>query len=238
VVSAALFDQNHLLRRLPDDVRERLQPHLRQRSYERGQILLHPHQPIAEVYFPVDMMVSLLTVFDDGSMIEAGVVGNEGMVGLPRFFGVNSMANVCVIQATGTMLVLVADVFEDELRRNGALRDVTGRFAQAFMCQLAQCAACNRRHTLEARLARWLLMTRDRVGRDEFPITHQMLGQMLGVRRAGVTVAANALQQSGAISYRRSSIAILDHAELEARACDCYRAIRSEYTRLLGPDSD
>ena len=226
--------RNRLLANLPCADIERLFPFLRREQLDHGAILYRPNQPIASVYFPLTAMISMLTVFDDGSMVESGVIGNEGVAGLPVYFGVDSMTTECLIQAPGDLLVMDAAVFRDEVSQPGPLREIVGRYAQALFSQLAQTAACNRAHPLEERLARWLLMTHDRVGSDELQITHEFLGQMLGVRRAGVTVAAGILQRAGIIAYRRGRVRVLDRKRLEAASCECYRSIRDEFDRLLG----
>lgn len=226
--------RNRLLATLPTADIERITRLVRREQLDHGAILYRPNQPITTVYFPLTAMISMLTVFDDGSMVESGVVGNEGMVGLPVYFGVDSMTTECLIQAPGELLTMDAEVFRHEICQPGPLRNIVGRYAQALFSQIAQTAACNRAHPLEERLARWLLMTHDRVGSDELQITHEFLAQMLGVRRAGVTVAAGILQQAGIIAYRRGRVRVLDREQLEAASCECYRAIRDEFDRLLG----
>ena len=230
----AAIEQHQLLRRLPSAERERLAALVDYQHLTHKDVLLRSHQPITHVTFPLDAMISMLTVFDDGTMVEAGVVGNEGVVGLPVYFGADSMTTACLCQVPGDALVMPAELFRDAVGRPGPLREAVGRYALAFFSQVAQTAACNRLHTLEERLARWLLMTHDRVGRDTFAITHAFLGQMLGVRRARVTVAAGILSQAGLITYRRGRITVLDRDNLEAAACECYRIVREEYVRLIG----
>ena len=217
--------RNRLLATLPTADIDRITPLLRCEQLDHGAILYRPNQPITTVYFPLTAMISMLTVFD---------VGNDGVAGLPIYFGVDSMTTECLIQAPGELLTMDAEIFRQEVQQPGPLRDIVGRYAQALFSQLAQTAACNRAHPLEERFARWLLMTHDRVGCDELRITHEFLAQMLGVRRAGVTVAAGILQQAGIIAYRRGRVRVLDRERLEAASCECYRSIRDEFDRLLG----
>ena len=225
--------ENRILAILPDADRHRLLPLMERVRLELKHVLYEPNAPVAYVYFPLTGVMSLLTVMDDGSSIEVATVGNEGMVGLPVFLGAGSMPGKALSQIPGDSMRMPAESFRREANAGGALQAILQRYTQGLLNQIAQSAACNRLHPMTERCARWLLMTHDRVGRDEFPLTHEFLSQMLGVRRATVTVATGTLQQAGLIRSRRGSITILDREGLENASCECYRIIREEYDRLL-----
>jgi len=228
------FRENRLLSALPDVDRQRLLPHLEPVRTALKQILYAPNEPVAQVYFPLNGVVSLMTIMDDGSAIEVATVGNEGMIGLPVFLGAGSMPGQALSQIPGDALQMTAEAFAAAVHSGGALQQVLQRYTQGLLNQIAQSAACNRLHPMTERCARWLLMTHDRVREDEFALTHEFLSQMLGVRRATVTVAVGALQQAGVIRSRWGHITIFDRAGLENASCECYRIIRAEYDRLLG----
>ena len=202
------------------------------------QLLYEPNQPIAHVYFPLTSVTSLLVEMQDGGVVEIGTVGNEGMVGLPVFVGATSTPGRALIQIPGTALRMpAATLTEVVLRGDGALYHVLQRYIQALFVQTAQGAACNRLHTQEQRFCRWMLMMHDRVGSDMFPVTHEFIAQMLGVRRATVSEVAAAMQSAGYIEYHRGSMTIRDRAGLEAASCECYGVIRTEYDRVLGDEA-
>jgi CRP-like cAMP-binding protein len=226
--------QNRLLVALPADQLEPLRRHLEPVALGLKEVVYAPNEPIRDVYFPLTGAFSLLTVMADGTEVEVATVGNEGMVGLPVFLGADSMPGRCFSQIPGEALRMPADRFRDAVRRNGAFAAVLHRYVQALFNQVAQTAACNRVHPIEERCARWLLMTHDRAGADRFPLTHEFLSQMLGVRRATVTVVAGMLQRAGLINYRRGVVTVADRPGLEAASCECYRFIRDEFDRLLG----
>jgi CRP-like cAMP-binding protein len=230
----APFSENRILSVLPDLDRQRLLPHLEPVRTELKQILYAPNEAVSHIYFPLNGVVSLMTIMADGSAIEVATVGNEGMIGLPVFLGAGSMPGQALSQIPGDALRMAAEVFRTEAQSGGALQQVLQRYTQGLLNQTAQSAACNRLHAITERCARWLLMTHDRVGTDQFPLTHEFLSQMLGVRRATVTVAVGALQQAGLIRSHRGHITVLDRVGLEAASCECYRIIREEYDRLLG----
>jgi len=237
----ALLDQpapaprNRLLTALPPEDLARLRPRLEPVELPLRHTLHAPDEPIGAVHFPETGWVSMLATLDDGDAAEVGVVGREGMVGLPLLFGTDRAPVEAMCQAGGTALRLGAGAFRNALERGPALRALLLRYAMAFNTQVAQTAACNGRHPVEQRLARWMLMAHDRSEGDEFPMTHEFLSLMLGVRRAGVTVAAGALQKAGLIRYGNGRMAIADRPGLEAAACDCHGTVRREFERLLGP---
>jgi CRP-like cAMP-binding protein len=197
-----------------------------------GQILYEAGGRIRHVYFPIDCLVSLLTAVDKRRTLEVGMVGNEGMTGMPFILGMGVSGVRALVQGGGRALRMPAAAFRIEFDRNEPLRQALFRYTYALMAQISQTAACNRFHEAEARLARWLLMTRERVGSDEFRLTHEFLAHMLGLRREGVTEAATALKRRGLIDYRRGRIQILDAKGLKASACSCYQVIRAVYERI------
>jgi CRP-like cAMP-binding protein len=217
---------NRLLASLPRQSYRDLLPHLDPVTLVFGDVLYEPGARIREVYFPSKSVVSLLTVVDGHHALEVGLVGLEGMVGLPLALGVETSPVRALVQGGGRAMQMSAAHFRTAFAANPALQRGLGRYTHALMAQITQTAACNRFHGVEARFARWLLMTRDRVGSGEFRLTHEFLAHMLGVRRVGVTHAASALQGRGLIEYRRGHIRILDPQGLEAAACSCYRRAR------------
>lgn len=227
---------NRLLDDLPARAQSRLRPRLERHEGRVKRLLLDRGAEITAVYFPVDAVVSVLTSVEDASGVEIATIGNEGMVGSPLFLGSSFIParEFAQVQVPGTLLRLNAQILRQEVRSDGPLRDVIQRYVQALVSQISQQVACNGRHTVEQRCGRWLLLTHDRVGTDEFPLTHEFLSQMLGVRRASVTLAAGALQNAGLIQYRRGQITIRDRAGLEESTCECYQVIRDEFDRLLG----
>ncbi|OGA22304.1 MAG: Crp/Fnr family transcriptional regulator [Betaproteobacteria bacterium RIFCSPLOWO2_02_FULL_67_26] len=218
---------NSLLAALPHAEYQRLQTGLEPVTLTFGEVLYAPGAPIRHVYFPIDCLVSLLTAVDGHRALEVGLVGHEGMVGIPLALGSNVSPVRALVQGTGTAMRMEAAPFRKELLQSMPLQRVLYHYTHALMAQFAQTAACNNFHAVKARLARWLLMTRDRVRSNEFRLTHELLAQMLGIRRAGVTAAAGALQKQKLIRYRRGNIRILDRKGLEAAACKCYRVIKN-----------
>lgn len=225
---------NRLLAALPDAEYQRLIPHLEHVSLPFKQVLHELGEPIEYVYFPQKAIVSCLSTMEDGSMIEVGLVGNDGIVGIPAALGDNITATIAMVQVPDSAMRMKASVLKTEFQRGGVLQSLLLRYMQVQHAFVTQSAACNRLHYLEGRLARWLLLVRDRVGSNELPLTHEFMSQMLGVRRAGVTEAANALQQAGLIRYTRGKVTILNREELEAASCECYEIINGEFARLLG----
>jgi CRP-like cAMP-binding protein len=226
---------NRLLRAIPADAYARLIAGSDVVTLEREDLVYKPHQPIQRVYFPSDMILSVVSVMDNGDRVEVGTVGNEGMGGLPAFLESDSSPYTVFVQVSGEVRVLDADLLMDVAQSSPETRTILHRYTQSCLNQSAQSAACNRMHSIEERCARWLLMTHDRVGKDTFDLTQEFLADMLGVRRAGVTVVCGALQRAGFIRYRRGHIAILDRAKLEEVACECYERVRTEVDRLVGP---
>jgi CRP-like cAMP-binding protein len=217
---------NSLLAALPRKAYQRLVSGLAPVTLIFGDTLYHPGDTIRDVYFPIESLVSLLTPVDGHLALEVGMVGREGMVGVPLALGIGVSSVRALVQGAGPALRMSATRFRAEVHAIPALQTELNLYVHALMAQISQTAACNRFHVVEARLARWLLMTRDRVRSGEFRMTHEFLSHMLGVRRVGVTEAASALQRHHLIEYSRGSIKILDHAGLEAACCSCYTVVR------------
>ena len=230
-------DENRLIARLRGEEYDRVCGLLDEVTLQRRQILFDPDEPIRAIYFPRDCVVSLLAVMEDGTAAEVATIGNEGMTGIPVLLGADSMPVQAVCQIEGTALRMSSEVFREELANDGPLVSVLRLYTQALLNQMARSGACYRLHAIEERFARWLLMFHDLVRDDEFTITHESLADLLGVRRASVTVAAGLLQRQGVIQYRRGRITILDRDGLESAACDCYGIIRREYDRLFELDA-
>ena len=225
---------NKLLAALPASEYKRLVPHLKLVSLEVPQILYEAGEPITHVYFPDKSVVSIVTTMEDGSTVEVGIVSNEGMVGIPIILGNNITTTKAFVQISGAAMQMNADVLKAEFNQGKAIQTLLLCYVQARYSELAQGAACNRLHTLDERLARWLLTVCDRVESEDFPLTQEFISQMLGVRRSGVTVAASTLSRAGMISYHRGHISILNREDLSATSCECYRVIQNEFARLLG----
>jgi CRP-like cAMP-binding protein len=233
--SATQSRKNRLLELLSPQDFDRLRGHLHSMTFNYKMALSESQKPISFVYFPVSGVVSLVNVMADGSAAEVGTIGNEGLVGLPIVFGDNTGPTTIYVQVPGFGLRLPADVFRHALDDSPTLRAVMLRYAHAMFDQIAQSAACNHFHTIEQRCCRWLLMTHDRVQSDQFLLTHEFLGMMLGARRSGVTVVAGKLKQRKLIEYQRGHVTVLDRQGLEKRSCECYRVNKQEFDRLLGP---
>ena len=226
---------NRLLNALPKDDYQRLHAHLRPHAVQQKQDMGEAGQRIAEVHFPVDAVVSILTRMDEGPSVEIATIGNEGVVGLTVAWGSDEMnpREVATVQAPGEVVSMDAGTFRAELHRQGALASLIERYTLAFFSQVSQQVACNGLHSVEQRCARWLLLTHDRVGTDEFPMTHEFFAQMLGVRRASVTVTAGILQRAGFVKFSRGRVEVVDRAGLEGAACECYGVTREVFDRLL-----
>jgi len=224
---------NQLLAALPTEEYQRLIPHLENVKLTSGEVLCEPGETMTEVYFPTLAMISLVSIMENGSTTEISLVGKEGMVGLPVFLGGYSTTSRAIVQIEGTALKLNGNILKNEFSKGGELQRLLLLYTQALFTQASQNAACNRQHNIEERLARWLLTARDCVMKDELHLTQEFISQMLGTRRSGVTVAAGTLQQAGMIRYTRGKISILNPEALNHTACECYRVIQNEYTRLL-----
>jgi CRP-like cAMP-binding protein len=225
---------NRLLDALPAANRSRLLTKLRRTPIHRHQILQEPWEPVEHVYFPLTGVISLVTVLRDGVTVETATIGSEGMAGIQAALAGGPLVNgQAVGQVPGEALVMEADAFRVEVDGDRQLRDLMLVYLQALFAQISQAVACNSVHEIEQRTAKWLLETHDRVHRDTFLLTQELLAQMLGVTRPSVTVAARTLQQAGLIRYRRGEITVLDRDGLEEAACECYQSTREAYERLI-----
>jgi CRP-like cAMP-binding protein len=234
VAEAPPQSRNHLLAVLPPGEYVQLRPLLSTVRLPARTRIVEPNRRMDAVYFPLDAVVSMWASGEAGETVEVGSIGCEGMVGLAVFFGGIQSTSGVRVQIAGDAERLEAGAFQREASRLPTLQRLLHLYAQALMSQLAQSTACNRLHSAEERLARWLLICRDRVGRDDIPITHEAMAMMLGVRRATVTEAAGALQSAGLIRYRRGVITVVARDRLEDTSCECYGIVRAEFDRLLG----
>jgi CRP-like cAMP-binding protein len=220
---------------LPEAERERLFPHLEPITMPLGRALYESGDRLEHVYFPTTAIVSLLYIMEDGASAEIAVVGNEGIVGIALFMGGETMPNRAVVQSAGHAYQLSGQLLKQEFNRGGALQHLLLRYTLAMLTQMAQTAVCNRHHSVDQQLCRWLLLSLDRLPANELSMTQELIANMLGVRREGVTEAAGKLQKAGLIHYSRGRIKVLDRPGLEARVCECYEVVRQEFDRLL-PD--
>ena len=225
---------NKILAALPLSQYERIAPYLKQVNLKIGDILLEPEEETDSIYFPQTAMISLVSIMMDGSTTEIGLVGNEGMIGVPAILGGKSTTSRSIVQISGLALKIPAEVILQEFERGEKFKQLTLLYIQALLTQVSQSAACNRQHKIEERLARWLLSVQDCVLQNEIPLTQEFIANMLGTRRSGVTVAAGILQQAGIIRYTRGNITILNQDALENISCECYRLVQNEFIRLLG----
>jgi CRP-like cAMP-binding protein len=226
--------ENRLLAALPSEEYERLLPSLQHVSFSLGQVVYEFGGHLDFVYFPTTAIVSLLYTMENGASAEMGLTGNDGVVGIALFMGGGTMPNRAVVQSAGAAIRMKVKVLQDEFARGGQFQHLLLRYTQALITQISQTAVCNRLHSVEQQLCRWLLLSHDRVRANELIMTQELIADMLGVRREGVTVAAGRLQDVGAISYVRGHIKILDRPRLEATVCECYRVVKNEFDRLLG----
>lgn len=231
--SAKLPKENHLLAALTDDEWQRWSQQLDPCDMPLGQVLYESGGTMTHVYFPTTAIVSLLYVMEDGGSAEIAVVGNEGIVGISLFMGGGSTPSRAVVQSAGAGCRLEASVLQKEFQRSGPVMHLLLRYTQALITQMAQTAVCNRHHSLDQQLCRWLLLSLDRLRSNDLVMTQELIANMLGVRRGGVTDAAMKLQEAGLIRYRRGHITVLDRAGLEQRSCECYMVVKREYDRLL-----
>ena len=229
--------QNNLLAALPKADYERLLPHLEPVPLPLGWAVYESGDALQYVYFPTNSIVSLLYVMVDGASAEIAVVGHEGLVGIALFMGGETTPSRAVVQSAGEGYRLRASVLKAEFGRGGDLQHRLLRYTQALITQMAQTAVCNRHHSVEQQLCRWLLLSLDRLPSNELTMTQELIGNMLGVRREGVTEAAGHLQAAGLIHYSRGRITVLDRPKLEARVCECYSVVKQEYGRLVPPIS-
>lgn len=224
--------QNRLLAALPPAEYERLSLHLQPVTLELGQILFEPPDPFTHVYFPTTCIVSFLTELPDGGSAEVGLVGYEGLAGVEVILGARRASKVATVQAAGAALHLRPGQMQEEFRQGGLLQQHLLSYTHALLLQISQAVLCNIRHTIERRLARWLLMYHDRVRGDEFIMTHEFMANMLGIRRASVSEVAKQLQTAGVVDYDRGHFRVLDRPGLEAKACECYLVVKEEFDQL------
>ena len=225
--------KNHLLAALTDSEWQRWQPHMEAVDMPLGQLLHEPGVTVAYAYFPTTAVVSLLYVMQNGASAEIAVVGKEGIVGISLFMGGEFTFSTAVVHSAGQGYRLEARVMKDEFNRAGPVLHLLLRYTQALITQMSQTAVCNRHHSVDQQLCRWLLLSLDRLDGSDLVMTQALIASMLGVRRKGVTEAAYALQAAGLIRYARGHISVLDRVGLEKRVCECYAVVKQEYDRLL-----
>jgi CRP-like cAMP-binding protein len=226
--------ENHILAALGAEGRQNVFPHLQLVPLSLGQVIYESGSLLPHVYFPTQGIVSLLYVMQDQSSAEIAVVGNEGLVGVSLFMGGETTPSRAVVQSVGSAFRLSAEILKKEFARGGELQHLLLRYTQALITQMAQTAVCNRHHSVEQQLCRWLLLSLDRLSTNELSMTQELIANMLGVRREGVTHAAGKLQEAGLIRYSRGHIVVIDRPGLEAKVCECYGVVKKESDRLLG----
>jgi len=226
--------QNYLLAALSPEERERVFPHLRLIAMPLGKVLYESGDELEYVYFPTDSIVSLLYVLESGASAEISVVGNEGLIGIALFMGGGTTPSRAIVQSAGHAYRLAGQRLKDEFHRNGGLQLLLLRYTQALITQMAQTAVCNRHHSVDQQLCRWLLLSLDRLRSNRLVMTQELIANMLGVRREGVTDAAGKLQRLGVISYSRGQITVLDRPQLEQLCCECYSVVKRETDRIEG----
>ena len=225
--------QNHLLAAFSPDERHRLYPHLQLVPMPLGKVLYESGDVLRHVYFPTDSIVSLLYVLADGASAEISVVGNEGLIGIALFMGGETTPSRAIVQSAGFAYRLIGQQLKDEFHRSGEMQLLLLRYTQALITQMAQTAVCNRHHSVDQQLCRWLLLSLDRLASNELIMTQELIANMLGVRREGVTEAAGKLDRLGVIRYARGRITVLDRPKLEQLCCECYAVVKKESDRLL-----
>lgn len=229
--------QNHLLAALPAEIFERISPHLELIPMLLGEVLYESGGQLQYVYFPTTAIVSLHYLLESGASAEIAGVGNEGVLGISIFMGGNTTPSLATVQTAGFGYRLKGQLMMEEFNRAGLMMRLMLRYTQALMTQISQTAVCNRHHSIEQQVCRWLLLTLDRLPSQELTITQELIAGMLGVRREGITEAAGKLQRAGLISYHRGHITVIDRSGLETRACECYKVVKKEFHRLLcNPD--
>jgi CRP-like cAMP-binding protein len=226
---------NHILEALPQPERLRLFPHLKLVPMPLGKVLYESGATLRHIYFPTNSIVSLLYVMQDGSSAEIAVVGNDGALGVSLFMGGETTTSRAIVQSAGRAYRLSGKLLEEEFSRHGELLHILLRYTQSLITQMSQTAVCNRHHSLDQQLCRWLLLSLDRLSSNELQMTQELISNMLGVRREGVTTAAGKLQKLGVIRYTRGKISVLDRPHLEKLSCECYRAVKKETDRLMAP---
>jgi CRP-like cAMP-binding protein len=224
---------NHLLAALSPAIRELLYPHLELVEMKLGEVVYESGDSLRHVYFPIDCIISLLYVMESGASAEISVVGNEGLVGVAVFMGGESTSSRAVVQSAGVAYRLKGQKLKDEFNKHGELLHLILRYTQALITQMAQTAVCNRHHAIDQQLCRWLLLSLDRLPGNRLTMTQELIANMLGVRREGVTEAAGKLQRMGVIEYARGQITVLDRLALERLSCECYAVVKRESDRLL-----
>jgi CRP-like cAMP-binding protein len=235
MAGAPLPQQNRILGALPSAERERLFPHLQLVELPLGKVLYEPGGRLRHVYFPTDAIVSFLYVMENGASAEIAVVGNDGAIGVAIFMGGETTTNRAVVQSAGSAYRLTGARLKREFNRHGQLLQVLLRYTRALLTQMSQTAVCNRHHSVDQLLSRWLLLSLDRLNSNEVSMTQELIANMLGVRREGVNEAAGKLQKIGAIRYSRGKITVLDRPLVERHACECYAVVKHETDRLLAP---
>lgn len=226
--------KNYLLASLPEDEFERVLPTLEPVSFELGQVLYESGDKMDHVYFPTTSIVSLLYIMENGATAEIGVVGNDGILGIALFMGGDTTPNRAIIQSAGGAFRMKATDLKAEFTRGLKFHNLLLRYTQALITQISQTAVCNRLHTVEQQLCRWLLLSHDRLDSDKLVMTHDLISNMLGVRREGVTLAAQKLATQDLITNVRGTITVIDRQGLETAVCECYKVVNDEYNRLLG----
>lgn len=225
---------NYLLERMPDEDLERITPAMSMVELELGSVLYESGEPLEHAFFPTTAIVSLLYIMESGSTAEIGVIGNDGIVGLSLLLGGETTTNRAVVQSAGKALRIGAKDLKAEFKLGESLQNLMLRYTQALMTQISQTAVCNRLHPIEQQLCRWLLLSHDRLHTDKLVMTHDLISNMLGVRREGITLAAQKLAARGFITNRRGTMTVVNRNGLEHAACECYEVVRAEYGRLLG----
>jgi CRP-like cAMP-binding protein len=225
--------ENHILEALPQPERERLFPHLQLVALPLGKVLYESGDTLRHIYFPTDSIVSLLYVLENGQSAEIAVVGNDGAIGVALFMGGETTTNRAIVQSAGSAYQLTGARLKEEFERHGETLHILLRYTQALITQMTQTAVCNRHHTVDQQLCRWLLLSLDRLPSAELIMTQELIAGMLGVRREGVTDAAGKLQKLGVISYQRGHIKVLDRPRLEQLSCECYAVVKKETDRLM-----
>jgi CRP-like cAMP-binding protein len=225
---------NHLIAALPADEFIRLKPNLEPVSLALGEVIYESGEQLEYIYFPTTAIISLLYIMENGSTAEIGMAGNDGLVGIALYMGGSTTPSRAVVQSAGNAFRMPSRALKDEFSRGGVFQKILLRYTQSLMTQISQTAVCNRLHTVEQQLCRWLLINHDLLQTNKLIMTHDLIANMLGVRREGVSIAAGNLQKKGLIKYVRGTITMLNRDALELAACECYRVVKDEYDRLLG----